>query len=82
MGAALVRQPDRFVVRLQAAVEDVDGLRLVAVDLHGAVVHFAHGLQLDVVAVASRLPLPPHVVVKVLRHVLAEVVSVSLLKFA
>jgi hypothetical protein len=43
------------------------------VDLDGAQVDLRAGLYLEIVAVGRRLPLPPYVLVDVLRHELREV---------
>ena len=62
-------------------LEDVDGLRAVAVDVNGSTVHLCQGLDLQVVPVDVTPPLPPHILGKVLRHVLGEVVCISLLEY-
>ena len=61
-------------------LEDVDGLRAVAVDVNRSAVHLRQGLNLQVVPMDVTPPLPPDILGKVLRHVLGEVVCISLLK--
>lgn len=48
----------------------------VLIHLHRPVVHFRHGLHLDVVAVAIVFPLPVDVRGEVLRHVVGEIISI------
>ena len=52
----------------------------VTVDIDGPVVHLAHGLNLQVVAVDAEVALPLHIRLQVLSDVLAEIISVLLLK--
>lgn len=47
----VVGQPDRFTVRLIAALKDVDRLAIVVVHLDRTVEHLAHRLNLNVITV-------------------------------
>lgn len=48
----------------------------VLVDLHRSVVHFSHGLHLNVVAMAIVFPFPVDVCGEVLCHIVGEVISI------
>ena len=62
-------------------LDDVDGLRTVAVDVNRPGEHLRQGLDLQVVPMHVTPPFPPDVLSKVLCHVLGEVVCISLLEY-
>lgn len=74
--ASVIGESYGLVVGLKDALERVLGLGAVFVHFDGSIVDLGHGNYFDVIAVAILLTLATHIVLKVLRHVLLEIVSI------